>query len=164
MNIGFFLRSMIVALVIIAADRFTKIWVVEWLDLRTFGELDVFPPYLNLRMAWNQGINFGLFDFGDNGRWVLVGLSVLICLGVIWWMRRASSWLMAIAVGFIIGGAVGNSWDRVIWGAVADFLNMSCCGFRNPFAFNVADIAIFFGAMLLIFFADREFQDDAKET
>ena len=63
----------------------------------------------------------------------------------------------AIGVGAITGGALGNVWDRLSYGAVADFINMSCCGIRNPFAFNVADAAIFGGALLLVL-AGRQVQ------
>jgi len=55
-----------------------------------------------------------------------------------------------LGAGLVVGGAIGNALDRVIYGAVADFLNMSCCGLNNPYVFNVADIAIFAGAGLLI--------------
>ncbi len=60
-----------------------------------------------------------------------------------------------VFAGLIVGGAIGNALDRVIFGAVADFLNMSCCGINNPYAFNVADIAIFFGAFGLVLFGDK---------
>ncbi|MFN3607123.1 MAG: signal peptidase II, partial [Cypionkella sp.] len=59
-----------------------------------------------------------------------------------------------IAAGLLLGGAMGNVVDRVLYGAVADFINMSCCGISNPFSFNVADISIFAGAIGLVFFAD----------
>ena len=62
----------------------------------------------------------------------------------------ATSGPQAVGVGLIVGGALGNVWDRLQHGAVADFINMSCCGIQNPFAFNVADAAIFGGAALLI--------------
>ncbi|BBU58037.1 hypothetical protein KU6B_43020 [Mameliella alba] len=61
-----------------------------------------------------------------------------------------------ISAGFLIGGALGNVIDRLVYGAVADFLNMSCCGIDNPYAFNVADIAIFIGAFGLILFPSRK--------
>ena len=56
---------------------------------------------------------------------------------------------LAWGAGIVIGGAMGNAWDRLQYGAVADFLNMSCCGINNPFAFNIADVAIFAGAALI---------------
>lgn len=147
-------RILLVAIVTFLADRLSKQWIVEWMDLKTIGRIDVFDPFLNFRMAWNQGINFGIFNFGDDGRWILIALSVVIVGIVLYWTRRATGCLVPIAAGLVTGGAAGNVWDRVQYGAVADFLNMSCCGIVNPFAFNIADIAIFAGALLLIFFAD----------
>jgi signal peptidase II len=92
----------------------------------------------------------------DGGKWILIALAVAISLGLLWWSRGKTGWLEPLAIGVIVGGALGNAYDRVIYGAVADFLNMSCCGIRNPFAFNVADIMIFVGAIFLILFSDRE--------
>jgi len=112
----------------------------------------VFPPYLTFRMAWNEGVNFGLFADFDM-RWVLIALAVAISGIVIYWLRRdgGGRWTY-LSAGLLIGGAAGNVVDRVIYGAVADFLNMSCCGIDNPYAFNVADIAIFIGAVGLVIF------------
>jgi signal peptidase II len=143
------------ALLIFILDRVTKWLVVEWLDLKTILYYEVWSPFLNFTMAWNRGINFGLFNLGDEGRYILIALSMGIVLFVLVWTRRMSGRLLAIGVGCLIGGALGNIWDRVQYGAVADFLNMSCCGIRNPFAFNVADIAIFAGAVILIIYAER---------
>jgi len=116
--------------------------------------LEVFPPFLVLRMAWNRGVNFGLFSDYDM-RWVLIGVALAICLFVLWWMRRETmkKWGY-ISAGILIGGALGNVVDRVLHGAVADFLNMSCCGITNPYAFNIADVAIFVGAIGLVIFTD----------
>ena len=147
-------RLFATAVVIFLVDRLTKQWIVEWLDLKTRLFIDVFAPYLTLRMAWNQGVNFGVFNLGADGRWVLIGVSVVICLVVVFWLRSAKGWAAPIAGGLVVGGAIGNAYDRVIYTAVADFLNMSCCGIENPFAFNVADVAIFAGAILLIFIGD----------
>ena len=147
-NLG---RALLIAALVFALDRLLKIWVVEILDLRHRLFVPVVDPWLNLTMAWNGGINFGLFDFGAAGRWVLVALALAIVAVLCHWVRRGG-WVQAIGVGAIVGGALGNVWDRVRWGAVADFINMSCCGLRNPFAFNVADAAIFGGAALLVLF------------
>jgi signal peptidase II len=69
------------------------------------------------------------------------------------WIRRENPGRWAqISAGLLVGGALGNVIDRIVYGAVADFLNMSCCGIENPYAFNVADISIFAGAIGLIFF------------
>lgn len=137
-----------VAVLIFALDRLSKVWIVDWLDLKNLLSLDVVPPFLNLRMAWNTGINFGIGGGGpEETRWVLIGLSVVISAALLWWVLRRKDRALAYGAGAVIGGALGNAWDRVEWGAVADFLNMSCCGIHNPFSFNIADIAIFLGAV-----------------
>jgi signal peptidase II len=153
----------VIAAVVIALDRISEIWVVEVLDLRHRLFIPVADPWFNLTMAWNEGINFGLFDFGAAGRWVLVGLALAIVAALAVWVRKGG-WVQAIGVGGIIGGAIGNVWDRVRWGAVADFINMSCCGIRNPFAFNVADAAIFGGAALLIVFGRSPAEEPRNRT
>ena len=133
-------------------DQATKWIVVHWMNLVDRGEIEVLPPFLNFRMAWNTGINFGLFADLDM-RWVLVAISVVITGLVIWWVHRdrAGRW-MALSAGILVGGALGNVVDRLLYGAVADFLNMSCCGIETPYAFNLADIAIFAGAIGLVLF------------
>ncbi|MCA0918873.1 signal peptidase II [Pseudooceanicola nanhaiensis] len=139
-------------------DQVSKYVVVHLMDLRTLGEIDVLPPLLNFRMAWNYGINFGLLSqSADLGRWLLIALALVICVAVFFWTRkeRPGRWGM-IAAGLLIGGALGNVVDRLLYGAVADFLNMSCCGFENPYAFNVADIAIFVGALALVLLPARK--------
>ncbi|TNC72397.1 signal peptidase II [Rubellimicrobium roseum] len=134
-------------------DQATKWLVVHWLDLRTRLEIDVLPPFVNFRMAWNRGVNFGLLAEVDM-RWVLVALAVVISVAVVVWvLREGGSRLVHLSAGLLVGGAMGNVVDRLLYGAVADFLNMSCCGIENPYAFNVADIAVFAGAVGLVLFA-----------
>lgn len=147
-----------VALAVFLADQASKYYVVHMLDLATLGAIDVYPPYLNLRMAWNYGINFGLFaQSSDAVRWVLIAVALVISGGVVWWIRKdlpGTSGL--VAAGLLVGGALGNVVDRIMYGAVADFLNMSCCGFQNPYAFNIADISIFAGALGLVLFTSEK--------
>ncbi|WP_189654857.1 signal peptidase II [Paracoccus mutanolyticus] len=97
-------------------------------------------------------MNFGLFSSEtDVMRWVLIGIALAVCLWVAIWIGRAKpSRFAQVAAGMLIGGALGNVVDRLLYGAVADFLNMSLPGWRNPYSFNVADIAIFLGAMGLV--------------
>ena len=128
-------------------DQVSKFYVVHVLQLDVVKRIEVFEPFLVLQMAWNRGVNFGLFADFDM-RWVLVAVAILITVGVLVWLWRSGGTKWAyLAGGVLIGGALGNVVDRVIYGAVADFLNMSCCGITNPYAFNVADIAIFVGAV-----------------
>lgn len=138
-------------------DQATKLGVVFGLDLIERGSLDVIPPYLTFRMAWNTGVNFGLFSHdADVMRWVLIAVALAISVWVwVWSRREAGSRWVQIAAGLLIGGALGNVVDRIAYGAVADFLNMSCCGIENPYAFNVADVAIFAGALGLVVFSGR---------
>ncbi len=145
--------TLISFLVTLLVDQASKYWVVQVLDLKTLRQVEVLPPVLNFHMAWNRGINFGLFSGeGDAGRWLLIGLALVISAGVLIWTRRETDWRVQVASGLLVGGAVGNVVDRLIYGAVADFLNISCCGIDNPFAFNVADVAIFAGALGLVIF------------
>ncbi len=146
----------IFAVLALALDQGSKIFVLKSLDLANRGWVEVFPPYLNFQMAWNRGVNFGLFGSDtDIMRWVLIALGLVISAWVVIWVRRSQSGPLAlISAGLLVGGALGNIIDRVIYGAVVDFLNMSCCGINNPFSFNVADIFVFAGAFGLVLFAD----------
>lgn len=147
-----------VSLVTFLADQAVKYLVVHALRLNQLGEIDVLPPIFNLRMAWNYGINFGLLaEDSAATRWVLIGIALAVCAAVVWWVHRdrAGRW-QEFAAGLLIGGAFGNVLDRLVYGAVADFINMSCCGLNNPFAFNVADVAVFAGALGLILFSSEK--------
>jgi signal peptidase II len=138
----------LVATAVLAADQLTKWWVVEAMGLQERLVIPVLPPFLTFKMAWNTGINFGLFGGGSEAtRWVLIAISVVVSAALIWWVLRRGSAAMAYGAGLVLGGAIGNAIDRFRHGAVADFLNTSCCGVNNPFSFNVADIAIFLGAV-----------------
>lgn len=131
------------------ADQASKYVVVHILNLRELGQMDILPPLLNFRMAWNRGVNFGLFaDSSTLAKWFLIAIALLICGFVTYWVAKDRPGKIGmIAAGLLIGGALGNVVDRLLYGAVADFLNMSCCGFTNPYAFNLADISIFVGAI-----------------
>ncbi|NRA99124.1 MAG: signal peptidase II [Rhodobacteraceae bacterium] len=150
--------TLIFAAIAFAVDQISKVWIVHGLDLKNRLAMDVLPPFVNFRMGWNEGINFGLFsDAPGAARWVLIVLALAICAWVLRWVAREPMRPIAQAgAGLLIGGALGNVLDRLIYGAVADFLNMSCCGIQNPFTFNLADVAIFAGAILLVVFTGKE--------
>jgi len=142
------------ALVILLLDQASKYLVVFGLNLQSRQVIDVLPPLLNFHMAWNRGVNFGLLNT-DTGvmRWGLVVLALVISAAVVAWVRRQTPRrTVLISAGVLVGGALGNTLDRIFLGAVADFLNMSCCGIHNPFSFNLADVAVFAGALGLILF------------
>lgn len=138
-----------------ALDQLSKWYVIWHLDLLTRRAIDVLPPLLNFRMAWNEGINFGLLGGGQASRVVLIALAFIICAALLIWAKRLTGTGAAVLLGLVIGGALGNVFDRLYYGAVVDFLNMSCCGINNPFSFNVADIWVFAGAFGLILFEKR---------
>ncbi|MFS4438275.1 signal peptidase II [Paracoccaceae bacterium GXU_MW_L88] len=142
------IRILVTALTIFVLDQASKYYVMQVLDLPMTRVIDIASPYLTFVMAWNTGINFGLFGDADM-KWLLIALSIVVSVALFFWARskpgKTQFW-----TGLIIGGALGNAVDRWLYGAVADFLNMSCCGIDNPYVFNVADIAIFAGAAGLI--------------
>ena len=150
-----------VAIATFLLDQISKWLVVRQMGLRDIGEIDVWPPYLTFRMAWNRGINFGLFGGGSEAtRWILITIALGITIWVLAWVGRARLGRLAqISAGLLVGGALGNVIDRLVYGAVADFLNMSCCAIENPFAFNIADIGVFAGAIGLILFAGNGDKD-----
>ncbi len=145
------------ALGAIAIDQISKYLVVHVMRVAE-SSIDVLPPLLVFKYGENRGINFGLFQ-GDTDavRWVLIGISLAISLGVlIWLLRSAPSRIVLLSGGLLIGGALGNVIDRVLYGYVLDFLNMSCCGIDNPFVFNLADVFIFAGAIGLMLFDGKK--------
>ena len=106
----------------------------------------VLLPVLNLTMVWNRGVTFGLLNglgaWAAWRCWPAVALAVVAALGV--WLRRAESRLVAVALGAIAGGAVGNVIDRLRFGAVVDFIHAHAWGW-SWYVFNVADAAIVCG-------------------
>jgi len=141
-----------------AVDQISKYVVIHMMELARIRSIDVLPPLVNFRYGENRGINFGLFGGGSEAsRWILIALAVGICIAVAIWARRnALTRTAQISAGLLIGGALANVLDRLLYGYVLDFLNMSCCGVNNPFVFNIADIFIFAGALGLIFFTDSD--------
>lgn len=143
------LRTAVASLVFFGLDRLSKIVIVERLDLASVHQIPAWPPYLNFVMAWNKGVNFGLLN-GFDARWLLVAISIIASIALALWVRNKSGWPLLLASGAIIGGALGNAYDRIVYGAVADYINVSCCGITNPYSFNVADVWIFGGALFLV--------------
>jgi len=150
------IKSASYGIIFILIDQISKWFILEQLDLDIIGSYDVYSPFLTLKMGWNTGINFGLFSESYfSMRWILVAISLGICLFLLFWSRKLKGNFAPILIGLIIGGAVGNVIDRVRFGAVIDFLNMSCCGINNPYIFNLADIFVFTGLVFLLLFLER---------
>lgn len=135
-----------VAVMVVAADQLIKAWVVGFFAIRSSSVL-VVSPVFNLVMAWNKGISFGLFNSGG-GTLVFVALAVAIVAALLWWLSRTRERGLQIAIGLVIGGAVGNIIDRLVRGAVIDFLDFHL-GRLHWFAFNLADTAICLGVFFI---------------
>lgn len=139
-------------------DRITKEWLVGLLD----GQDPItVTSFFNLVMVWNRGVSFGLFQQGDDaGRYLLTGFAVIVGLVLIVWMLRSSTRLGVAGLALVAAGALGNAYDRVVFGAVADFLDFHFAGYHF-WAFNVADSAITIGVGFLLLDAIRAPAEDA---
>lgn len=139
-------------------DRITKEWLVGLLD----GQDPItVTGFFNLVMVWNRGVSFGLFQQGDDaGRYLLTGFAVIVGLVLIVWMLRSSTRLGVAGLALVAAGALGNAYDRVVFGAVADFLDFHFAGYHF-WAFNVADSAITIGVGFLLLDAIRAPAEDA---
>lgn len=136
------------ALLVIILDQWTKAWMISGLELREMGHIQVLPPLFNLTWVENRGVSFGLFGDGS-ARWFLSIFSVVVAGVLGWWALRADRRLLITAIGLVMGGALGNVIDRIRFGYVVDFIDVSGIGFF-PWIFNVADSAITIGVILLI--------------
>ena len=151
---------LIISSLILIFDQLTKFFVVHIFDLSNRLVITVIPGFIYFKMAWNEGINFGLFANSSNlMRISLIVISIIISLGIFFWALKQKRFLLLVFSSLIIGGALGNVVDRIIYGAVADFLNITCCGIYNPFSFNIADISIFLGVIGIIFSPTGETQN-----
>ena len=144
--------ALVVAGFSFGVDRWSKLHVLETLAMRPGDALEMIPGILTFVMTWNYGINFGILaSQGGLMKTVLSLLAVVVSLVLlVWAARHPRDTIFAIAIGLIVGGALGNGYDRQVYGAVADFLNVTCCGINNPFAFNIADVTIFLGVVILL--------------
>jgi signal peptidase II len=158
-----------VAVLLLAADQASKWWILEVLRLPELNTQNVpllaLGPFgLDLSMVWNRGVTFGLLS-GD-GPWnhlILAVLAAGIALFLLRWLARAETWMVAVALGAVIGGAVGNVMDRLRFGAVVDFVDAHAWGW-HWYVFNIADAGIVCGVAALI--ADALFRraPEAKQA
>src|SRR5262245_40308882 len=146
--------GLVAAAIACALDQATKLWLIFAFDLGHRGSVEV-GPFVELVLTWNPGISYGWFQQeGPLGQWVLLGIK-FVAVAFLWvWLARTTSRLSAFALGLIIGGAVGNAIDRLIYGAVADFVLFHITTQQwsfNWYVFNLADAAIVAGVAGILY-------------
>lgn len=155
-----------VALLIFFLDQLAKWWVTGPLGVAHLGDQMVLLPIFNLTYTENNGISLGLLNATTAiGRWMLVGLTSAIAVAVAVWIGREKHRLDQLALGLVLGGALGNILDRVRHGYVVDFADLHFGDFRPFLVFNVGDAAISIGVVILLlraFLARKEGQQGSE--
>jgi signal peptidase II len=143
-----------VAGLVCVLDQALKLWLIFGYRLGQKGLVHL-APGLDLVLTWNTGISYGLFPQDSAaGRWILIAIKVMAAILLTIWLARAGTRLTALALGLIIGGAIGNAIDRLVYGAVADFVLLSITTETSRFdwyVFNLADAAIVAGVIGLLY-------------
>jgi signal peptidase II len=148
------LLGLVAAATAFCADQLLKLWLIFVFDLASRGRVSILP-FLDFVLTWNTGISYGLLQQrGPFGQWALLGVKA-VAVALLWiWLARAGNKLTAVALGLIIGGAFGNALDRLLYGAVADFVlfYVRTSGFSfSWYVFNLADVAIVAGVAALLY-------------
>jgi signal peptidase II len=128
-------------------DQTHKWWMIHVYGIETIGEVEI-TPFFELVMAWNRGVSYGLFK--TDAQWPLIAGAAVICAGLWAWANRDGNRLQAAALALVIGGALSNAFDRLVYGAVADFFHVFVGDF-SWYVFNLADVAIVAGVGLLLY-------------
>ena len=147
--------GLIAAAATLLADQTHKLWMLNVYDITARQPVRV-GPFLDLVMAWNPGISYSLLSAETPaGRWALLGLALAATLALGVWMWRAPLPATGLGLGLIVGGALGNAYDRYAYGKVADFfllhVDTERWGRINWYVFNLADVAIVAGVALLLY-------------
>lgn len=138
--------GLLMAGLVIILDQASKFIVRDWLE----GGAQAILPFLNFVTAWNPGVAFSfLADGGNAGKWFLTVTALIVSLVLLRWLFRAENILAAVGIGLVIGGALGNVIDRLIYGAVFDFIDVFWGNYHWP-AFNIADSSITIGVTFLL--------------
>lgn len=142
-------KALGLVMLVFLLDRLSKYWILNIYDLPALGQVDILP-FFSLTMVWNEGISLGLFQAGgDTGRYILIGFTGLITIILLRWMWREGQSFVALSLALIVGGSLGNIYDRVQFGAVADFLHFHVSNY-SFYVFNVADSAITLGVIFML--------------
>lgn len=144
------LLGFVTAALILLADQISKWIIINIVGLKARGLIELLPVF-NLVWVENYGVSMGFLVVESNaGRWLLVGLTAAIAIGVAIWMWREKARGDVFALGLVLGGAVGNILDRTRFGYVVDFLDLHFGDWHPFLVFNVADAAITIGVLLLV--------------
>ncbi len=142
--------GLLLGLMVLAADQASKWWILVRLDLPDRRIVTVLPV-LDFEMVWNHAVTFGLFGgVGAAGRFLFSAVALAVVVLLVLWMRRTPKPWVALALGAITGGAVGNVIDRVRFGAVVDFIHAHLGRLSWDYIFNLADAAIVCGVAVLL--------------
>jgi signal peptidase II len=144
----------IAAVAALVLDQASKLWLLFVFDLARRGAVQV-TPFLDLVLAWNVGISFGWFQSeSPAAQIILMAIKAVAVIVLAIWMARSRTLLATVALGLIIGGAIGNAIDRFAYGAVVDFALFHVQIGGKPFnwyVFNLADVAIVAGVAALLY-------------
>ena len=143
-----FLINISFIFLIFLLDRVSKIYVIN-LDKKLLGSEIFSSKYLNINLIWNEGIAFGLLSFDQENLYNLLTLLIILIILIIFRMTLKSSGLKKIALMMILGGALGNVIDRILYKAVPDFIDFHVGNF-HWFIFNVSDIFITLGVIWMV--------------
>lgn len=155
------LKGLFIAFLTAAFDQWSKFYVFN-LFTETGRNVIEILPFFNLSKVYNYGVSFGMFSHIAYGRLILSFIALAIVIMLCFWLFRTTKFYMAIAMGMVIGGAVGNVIDRFRFGAVADFLDFHVGGYHWP-AFNIADSAVFIGVFILFIDSFLSKEDKGEE-
>ena len=156
-QLGFF-----VALLVFALDQLAKWLVTGPLGLNQIGDQHYLTTFFQFTFTKNEGISLGLLNATNpTGRWMLVAATSAIAIAVAWWIGREKNRLDQMALGMVLGGALGNICDRALHGYVTDFLDLHFGTFRPFLVFNIGDAAISIGVALLLLRAFLTRKDQA---
>ncbi|UZK65581.1 signal peptidase II [Sphingomonas sp. M1-B02] len=143
--------GLLVAVLVFLLDQWTKYYVTGPLGLNVQDASMTVLPFFGLRFVKNVGVSLGLLPAtGDAMRWALVALTAAIAGGVLWWMLKERKTPDVVALGLVLGGALGNILDRTRLGYVVDFADLHFGAWRPFLVFNVADAAITIGVVILL--------------
>jgi signal peptidase II len=145
--------GLIAAALALVADQGSKLFLLYGADFMNMPTGRAVPvlPFFNMVMVWNPGISYGLFPASSTtGMAALVGISIAAVAGLTWWLWGSTSRSLTAGFGLIIGGALGNLIDRLVYGKVADFFHFYGFGY-DWYVFNIADLAITLGAMAILY-------------